>query len=137
MGLKDLYSIYEKLDLDKVGVDDFAEEFPIEGDLPRFIEYLKRHRFEELTFRNNTDVGALINLFDRSHGKAFLCNDGSSLKWVRFANTRDRKVSEKNPIFSIIMDYGADDYAFYTECERYWENELSARDWHKELKKCF
>lgn len=145
--MKDLYSIYEKLDLSKTNLyyfaDDFANGFPVDANV-RYndcIKYLEDNNFKEIPWPTDFTVRIddFIDNFNHEHCLVFTHTETTrGVKVIRFADTSKKDISKKNPIFCMYFDPRTPSYPdFYIECNKYWETTLQPDKWQNELKKCF
>jgi len=98
--MKDLYSIYEKLDINKVSLDD---KFPIDGTLEDIAEFLEEEGFQQIEY------GYVKTAFNELKAKCFMRDTTS----IRFADTSRREVSKDNPIFYIHLGNRKEYSVFY------------------------
>ena len=87
--MKDLYSIYEKLDINKVRLND---KFPIDGTIEDVVEFLEEQGFKDINQRGSKDV-----IFNSKKSKCFYRLSGH----LWFGDTSKEEISKKNPIFVI------------------------------------
>ena len=141
--MKNLYSIYEKLDLSKTNLHDFADGFPVDSKV-RYddcIKYLEDNNFKEISWPDgyNVRIDDFVDDFNHEHCLVFTYIETTrGVKVIRFADTSKEGISEKNPMFCLYFDSKTPSYPdFYIECHKYWETPLQPDKWRNELKKCF
>ena len=118
--MKDLYSIYEKLDINKVNIKDkgFVKNFPLNGEIEEIAKYLKDYGFKEIpTPSPYTLFDEFKKDIEKENIRIFTRPKNNI---VRFANTSlGNEISDDNPIF--VINTGNDGTnQFYFESGKWW-----------------
>lgn len=139
--MRHLIDVLEKLDLDKVSLD----EFPIDGPGDAIIEFLKANNFiindKEHYLNSQIAIRDSNNARDKNV-QAVMYNDGRYL--IFFSDTSKKDISEKNPIYIIVANKNSN----IKYCKAYIDTlsvtgegaieiELEKRKWFKEVNKHF
>jgi len=140
--MRHLIDVLEKLDLDKVSLD----EFPIDGPGDAIIEFLKANGFiinDKEHYLNDQIAIKYANMAGNKNVQAVMYNDGDAYL-IFFSDTSKRDISEKNPIYIISTAKNSDiKYCkAYTDTlsvtgEGAIEIELDKKKWFKEVNKHF
>lgn len=95
--MKNLIDVIEKLDIDKVNLNDM--NFPIDEDFANIVNFLKDNGFIEIPYENGDIRGSVHRKFDRNKGKKVF-EYLPKVKTLRFADM-SKDISRENPIFCI------------------------------------
>lgn len=139
--MRHLIDVLEKLDLDKVSLD----EFPIDGPGYAIIEFLKANGFiinDKEHYLNSQIAIKYANMAGNKNVQAVMYNDGRYL--IFFSDTSKKDISEKNPIYIIVADKNSN----IKYCKAYIDTlsvsgegaieiELDKKKWFKEINKHF
>lgn len=93
--MKNLVDILEKLDINKVRLD----EFPIDGSIKDICKYLKKNGYEEVSIQYGVNNFYTLS---RQTNKAFICDRAKS-QWVIFGDLT-KPISHYYPSFRILSD---------------------------------
>ena len=135
--MKSLVDIYEKLDINKVKLND---RFPIKGEFKDIIEFLESNGFEIM--KDSPALNSFydfLTLYKNTHGKIAIIDYNKEYRpdhWVRFADTSNREVSKNNPALHIYC--GNTGFKIYKiEINHYNEKVLSEEEFLEQVNKQF
>jgi len=95
--MKNLIDIIEKLDIDKVNLNDM--NFPIDKDIDTIMTFLKDNGFIEIPYTMSDNRRSVHKKFDEKRGKKVF-EYWPKVKTLRFADM-SKDINRKNPIFCI------------------------------------
>ena len=132
--LKD--SIYEKLKVDDISIEDF----PINGTIDDICNFLKNEGFIEGNDLKIMVWSAYFPSMNSYKTKIFyktLAEVPSIAHSIKFANTTKHSISKDNPLFNIILDSKSNDRIFQLWADRNINETVSEKEFLKELNKHF
>lgn len=139
MVMKHLIDIYEKLSVDNISMQSFADDFPIDGNLKVITKYLKDNGFKEVDPDRiiNIMLGTFTRNFNNLKEKAFCVRTKDNAIWIRFGDTSSNLISEENPIFTIGKNKNNNYWRLFIEYMTPWDKELSTSEWLEKLNERF
>lgn len=110
--MRNLVDIYEKLDIDKVSLNN-KSQFPLDKGLQKAIEYLKQNNFREIdtSVHQIDNAPTAIEAFNIEKDKVFYVFSNKRGGIIRFANTTSKIISPSNPCLEVLF-VGDDGIAF-------------------------
>ena len=112
--------INEKLKVDDIVPD--KEEFPIDKDSKKIIEFLKAQGFKELDDNKIHDWSKYFIEMDKMSTKVYSltpADDDDNVDSLKFANTTKVRIGNNNPLFLIMHDLTTKEFK-YQLCYSHW-----------------
>lgn len=114
--MKTIADVLEKLDINKVNLDD-ETHFPLDEGLQKAIEYLKQNKFGEIdtTVYQIDNAPTTIEAFNKEKDRSFYVFSNRRGGILRFADTTSKIVSQSNPCLELLF-IGDDADMFIYNC---------------------
>lgn len=126
-------SILEKLDINKVNLDD-VYTFPLELTDESLVHYLKDCGYAEVPYISVPDgnIFSYIPYFNEKHGKQFIYT--KQWREIYIADTSKSEISLKNPMFYLSIRSGKPDElkAYF---KKGWSKKISQDEFRKYFEK--
>lgn len=115
--------ILERLNPRNLG-PELIKEFPIDGSIEQIVNFLKSRGFKHADGIDKGDYYSFNNVclkLNKLKSKVYLIDQSAG--WIRFADTKNNKIDEDNPIYCIKSGSSRNTYA--VERHGWWETYIT------------